>query len=287
MKLNLYAPAKVNLALHIIGRRTDGYHLLESLVVFPDIVDHLTFENAPDFSLVLDGPYIDGLINLNQQDHIIKIALDKFSQTQQITNQGVRIHLTKNLPISSGIGGGSSDAATTLLALNQLWQCHLQQEALEKIAIMIGADVPVCLTKKPTIISGIGEKLSNLSSFPSGAIVLVNSNKLLSTPKVFANLKNSQNAALPEISDNFSDFSTLMNWLSKTRNDLESSAIELEPEIQTIKLELLNQKHCEIARMSGSGATYFGLFQNYEDAQQACQNLQKKYPNWWIKAGKF
>ena len=287
MKLKFFAPAKVNLALHITGRRSDGYHQLESLVIFPNIFDRMSFESATHYSLNIDGPFKDGLISLNQQNHIIKKAIEKFSETQRIKNRSVKIQLTKNLPLSSGIGGGSSNAAATLLALNQLWQCNLNQNALAKIAISIGADVPVCLTKKPSLITGIGENVSNLPRFPSGSIVLANSNIPLSSQKVFSKLIHAENYALPEIPENFSGFSNLIDWLSNTRNDLESVAIDLVPEIKTIKTMLTDQKNCVFERMSGSGTTCFGLFEKYDDALQAEQHLLEKFPNWWVKAGKF
>ena len=286
MKLNLFASAKVNLALHIIGRRSDGYHILDSLVVFPNISDELTFENSKSTSLEICGPYMDGLIN-QKQTNIILSTVDKLSQAQQITNQGIAIQLTKNLPISSGIGGGSSNAAATLLALNQIWQCNLGNKELTRIAILIGADVAVCLTKKPSRIQGIGDKITKLSNFPSGAIVLANPNIPVSTPKVFANLNNFENSNLPKIPDNFSNFTNLVNWLSETQNDLEPTAIYLEPTIETVKTELQNLKNCEFARMSGSGATCFGLFRNFEDAKHASKTLKEKFPNWWVNVGEF
>ena len=286
MKLNLLAPAKVNLALHIIGRRSDGYHLLDSLVVFPNISDELNFENSKSTSLEISGPYKD-VLKEQEQANIILSTVDKLSQEQRVTNQGITIQLTKNLPISSGIGGGSSNAAATLLALNQMWQCNLGNKELARIAIQIGADVAVCLTKKPSRIEGIGEKITNLSDFPSGAMVLANPNQPVSTPKVFANLKNFENTNLPKIPNNFSNFTSLVNWLSETRNDLEPTAIYLEPTIETVKTELQNLKNCEFARMSGSGATCFGLFQNVEDAKLASKTLKEKFPNWWVQVGKF
>jgi 4-diphosphocytidyl-2-C-methyl-D-erythritol kinase len=268
------AQAKINLALHVIGRRADGYHLLDSLVAFADFGDLIHVETAADLSLHLTGPKAADLTS--GPDNLVLRAAAAF----EAGAKGARITLDKHLPVASGIGGGSADAAAALQALSALWGCPLPKAAS---VLALGADVPVCLVGRPARMEGIGEKVTPLS-LPQAFIVLANPGVGLATASVFAALTRRDNAPLPAPAA-WPDAAALAHWLHAARNDLEPPAQALAPVIGTVLAALGRQQGCLLARMSGSGATCFGLFATAAQAEAAAAALARAEAAWWVQAG--
>lgn len=263
------APAKVNLALHVTGRRADGYHLLDSLVVFPAVGDRLEAAAARDLSLAVDGPFAAALAGRN-------LVLDAAALVGP--GRGAAIRLTKRLPVASGIGGGSSDAAAAVRLLARLWGLAVPPaEAL----LRLGADVPVCLLGRACRMRGIGEGLAPLA-LPGVAMVLVNPGVPVETRAVFAALGSRDNAPMAE-PPVLADSAALIGWLRRQRNDLQAAAVRVAPVIGTVLAALAAQPGCGLARMSGSGATCFGLFATAREAEAAAAALGRE-PGWWAVA---
>jgi 4-diphosphocytidyl-2-C-methyl-D-erythritol kinase len=274
------APAKVNLALHVTGRRPDGYHTIESLAVFTRFGDRLHLEPAAVDTFSITGPFGPGLPD--DESNLVLRARDALRQACASNLPPISISLEKNLPVASGIGGGSSDAAAVLKALNQIWNCGLGQHELAEIARSLGADVPMCLSAKPLIATGIGEKLKPISGFPALALVLVNPGVAVSTPQVFDKLERRDNESLPPPPSGI-DFHSLRNWLETTHNHLESTARGIQPAIGEV-LKALDKAGSGFSRMSGSGATCFGLFETGNVAKRAAVSIRAKHPGWFVAA---
>jgi 4-diphosphocytidyl-2-C-methyl-D-erythritol kinase len=272
------APAKLNLCLHVTGRRVDGYHLLESLVVFADVADRIYAAPARGLSLVVAGPEGAGL--LAETDNLVLRA----ARTMDVTD--VALTLDKRLPVASGIGGGSADAAATLRALARLTGRPLP--ALADV-LRLGADVPVCLTNHPARMTGIGERVAPLPSLPALACVLVNPRLPVPTPQVFAALAARENPPLPDLpSAALVSARTFTAWLAAhSRNDLIPPAREVAPILAAVQAALEATPGCLLARMSGSGGTHFGLFTTPEAAGNAAMALRSAHPFWWIEAGRI
>lgn len=265
-----FAPAKVNLALHVTGQRADGYHLLDSLVVFADTGDRITVKPADHLSLTVTGPQAASLPP--SDDNLVLRAARAMGVTAAIT-------LEKHLPIASGIGGGSSDAAATLRALSRVTGKPMPDAAA---VLSLGADVPVCLTPRAVRMSGIGETLAPLPhALPPAWLVLVNPNLAVSTPQVFKALARRDNAPLQPM-PKLRDTAELAAWVAMQRNDLEAPAQSLLPEIAAVKTALTTQSGCLLARMSGSGATCFGLFADPLTAHAAAEAIRRAQPAWWV-----
>lgn len=272
--MRLLAPAKVNLALHVTGRRADGYHLLDSVVVFADHGDTIALVPSADLSLTVTGPRAGGVPA--DRRNLIWQAAELFPP-----GQGAAITLDKHLPHAGGIGGGSSDAATTLRGLAAFWNQPLPDPAA---VLSLGADVPVCLYGKPARMSGIGEAISPLPPLPPLWIVLVNPGVEVPTGAVFKALARADNAPLPDMpQDGWPDAARLADWLGRTRNDLEPPARAQVPEIGRVIDRLTAQPGCLLARMSGSGGTCFGLFAAEPPARDAAHALADQ-PGWWVAA---
>ena len=264
-----FAPAKVNLALHITGQRADGYHLLDSLVVFADTGDHVTVTASDRLSLALTGPQAAGLTV--GDDNLCLRAARAIGVTATIT-------LDKRLPVASGIGGGSADAAATLRALSRLSGRPLPDAAS---VLALGADVPVCLTRHPARMSGIGETLAPLPHpLPPAWLVLVNPGAGVSTPQVFKAMTRRDNAPMQTM-PKLHSAAELAAWVAMQRNDLEAPALSLLPQIAAVKSALTVQQGCLLARMSGSGATCFGLFADPLSAHAAASTIKRAHPDWW------
>lgn len=261
------APAKLNLSLHVTGRRADGYHLLESLVAFAGTGDVVTLSAGP-LSLRLEGPFAAGL--MAEEDNLCLRAA-------RLADAAVTIRLTKNLPVASGIGGGSADAAAVLRGLARMGY------ALPAEIWRLGADVPVCLQSAPARMEGIGERLTPLPFLPAVPLVLVNPGVAVATPQVFAGLSRRDNPPLPPIPD-FTDAGSLIRWLHGTRNDLEASARVIAPVIDEV-LQALSATGAAFARMSGSGATCFGFYDRPSEAERAAHIL--KQHGWWAVASEL
>ena len=271
-KVQRIARAKVNLALHVVGRRADGYHLLDSLVAFADFGDVVTVEPAPSLSLSITGPMAAGL-SAGPDNLVLKAAQMLGSPL------GAAITLEKRLPIASGIGGGSADAAATMQALGALWGCALPDAGQ---VLALGADVPVCLAGQSCRMAGIGDQISPLA-LPPAHLVLVNPGVGLSTAAVFGALLRRDNPPLPPAAP-MPDAVALAAYLGHCRNDLEAPALSLVPQIGAVLAALQGQKGCLLARMSGSGATCFGLFASASAAEAAATALRAQSGAWWVQA---
>ena len=274
------APAKINLALHVTGQRADGYHLLESVVTFAAIGDRLTFSSADEDRFTVSGRFSGPLLD-NLHDNLVLRARDGLRariDALEGPTPPVAIHLEKNLPVASGIGGGSADAAAALRGLLRFWGAKLPTEALAGLALSLGADVPMCLGGVAAIARGVGEDLHPLPDLPGLHIVLGNPLLGVSTPEVFAQLRSKQNPSLGDL--NGDDW---IDQLSGLRNDLEGPARELVPEIAEIST-LIDAEGALLTRMSGSGATCFGIFATEDAAERAAARLQVLRPEWYFEA---
>ena len=283
--LRLAAPAKLNLYLHVVGRRPDGYHLLDSLVAFAAAGDELTFAPAPALSLALDGPFGERL-GADDDNLVLKAARALAAQSGR--QPGAAIRLIKRLPVASGIGGGSADAAATLQGLNRLWNLDLPATALARIGLGLGADVPVCLAGVPSFFGGIGDEIVPAGPLPRAHVVLVNPGVPLATAAVFraqaqaaTDARYSQPARWTEAVPDALAFAGL---LAKRGNDLTAAAIGLLPAIAAVLAALEQQRPCLLARLSGSGATCFGLFAERGEAREAAAAIAAAHPDWWVVA---
>ena len=278
--VRVFAPAKINLFLHVGGKRPDGYHELESLVVFARAGDELAFELAGELSLTIEGPFADAL-SPDPDNLVLKAARALAAHAD--FRKGARIRLTKNLPVASGIGGGSADAAAALRGLNVLWQTALAPEELRTVAAQIGSDVPVCVESKPAWMEGRGEKVTALTGVPSVPLVLVNPGVAVPTGKVFAALKERRGVGLP-LPPTMKNSVALVAYLRTTANDLEAPARGIAPIIGEALEALAAQPGALLARMSGSGATCFALFESDAAAHDAATAIRARQRNWWVAA---
>ncbi len=269
------ARAKINLGLHILGRRTDGYHELDSVVAFADEADVLTISRANELCLEISGPFARGLPAT--AENIVLKAWHQMSSVVGENLEPVKIHLEKNLPIAAGIGGGSADAAATLRGLIQLFDLDSNPTDLQAIALRLGADVPVCLAQKWCRMRGIGQIIEPVDVAMPRVAVLVSLRIPTPTSKIFETLGLDRGQAHGTKIQNLDDIKT---W----RNDLTASAIRLVPEIATVLETLGSHSAISTARMSGSGATCFGLAETLEQAQAVAKAISKQRPDWWVVA---
>jgi 4-diphosphocytidyl-2-C-methyl-D-erythritol kinase len=280
----LAAPAKLNLYLHVVGRRPDGYHLLDSLVAFATVGDELTFSLASGLSLAVEGPFGQGL-GAGDDNLVLKAARALAAQAGRTV--GAAIRLTKRLPVASGIGGGSADAAATLHGLNRLWNLGLPESALARIGLGLGADVPVCLAGAPSFFGGIGDEIAAVGPLPRAHVVLVNPGAPLATAAVFqarARAAGAHYSQPARWTDAVPDAITLAGLLAKRSNDLTAAAVGLLPPISDVLAALEQQAPCLLARLSGSGATCFGLFAGRGEAREAAAAIAAAHPDWWVVA---
>jgi 4-diphosphocytidyl-2-C-methyl-D-erythritol kinase len=284
-----HAPAKVNLFLHVTGRRdTDGYHLLDSLAVFGPAADRVEARPAPAgrLTLALDGP--EGAALAEEPDNLVLraaralLAAAAPGEEDGAPPPGAALRLTKRLPVASGIGGGSADAAAALRALDRLWGLHLGEAALARIALGLGADVPVCVASRPARMQGIGEVLRPAPALPPCGMLLVNPLVALPSPSVFRARAGTPFSRPAELPESWPDAAAMARDLAALRNDLEAPAIGLCPPVAAVLAALRALPGCLLARMSGSGATCFGLFTSAEAAAGAAGRLP---PAWWQAAG--
>jgi len=281
-----FAPAKVNLALHVTGRRADGYHLLDSLVVFASSGDCLSFETAAEDELTLSGRFAAALSDdaaPGAGNLVIKArdALRDWAAQAGRPTPPVHIRLEKNLPVASGIGGGSADAAATLRGLNRLWQVGVPGRQLHVMGLKLGADVPMCLESRPLVARGIGEDITLVEDFPDLYLLLVNPLAEVSTPEVFRRLTNRENLPL-DVPGEGAPLEQWLGTLAASRNDMQAAAEELEPKI-TEALELIRQADPMLARMSGSGATCFGVYRSQASLDRALAKLEAERPGWYLE----
>jgi 4-diphosphocytidyl-2-C-methyl-D-erythritol kinase len=271
------APAKINLTLRVIGRRADGYHELESLVVFADLADILTLRPGDCTALDVSGPFAaqSGIVS----DNLVLKAVASLSQRVSGLKAG-HFMLGKNIPVAAGIGGGSADAAAALRLLARANGIALDDPRLMDSARAVGADVPVCLASKSCIMRGVGEQLSPPLDLPRLAVVLVNPGVALSTRDVFAKFTGAQGRST--LGDVPRDPKALVTYLETHDNDLAAPAIACAPVIETVLAELYDAPGSLLARMSGSGATCFALFASAGEAAAAAWLVQNKHSEWWV-----
>lgn len=268
MNTSELAPAKVNLTLHVTGRRTDGYHLLDSLVAFTQVGDLVSLTNSE--GLTISGPEGRGL------DAGADNLVTRAAALMGCVDAG--LHLEKRLPVASGIGGGSADAAAALRLLARARGMSVPD------TLNLGADVPVCLHSQPARMRGIGEALSPVPPLPPVWLVLVNPRVAVSTPDVFRALAGQFGAPMPDTMPHWRDADELAQWLAALRNDLQSAACTLAPVITQALALVATQSGCLLARMSGSGATCFGVFGTQQAAERAAQGIEQSRPDWWVQA---
>lgn len=275
-----FAPAKINLHLHVVGRQHDGYHLLDSLVVFAGAGDRLSVSPSDTLSLRLAGPFAAGLEA--EANNLVLRAARALAALAGVPATGALV-LEKNLPVASGIGGGSADAAAALRLLCRFWDVTPAANDLSRIAQLLGADVPVCIASRPALMSGIGEILQPAPPMPAAGLVLVNPGVAISTPSVFRARSAAFSAAADFRPQGWRTTEALVESLMATRNDLEPPARALAPAIGDCLGTLTSSPGCLLARMSGSGATCFGLFASVDAARTAAGTIAR--PGWWVWGG--
>ncbi len=273
MTLREAAPAKVNLSLHVTGRRADGYHLLDSLVVFTEMGDLVSLRPMRGLSLSITGPEAAEL-GAGSDNLVLRAA-------RLMGARDLALTLDKRLPLASGIGGGSSDAAACLRLLMRETGAPCPSPAA---VLALGADVPVCLDPRPARMRGIGERLNPVPPLPPLWMVLVNPRLEVPTPQVFKALGAPDNPPMPDVLPDWPDARAFLDWLALQRNDLQAPAIASAPVIATVLDALDAAPGCALARMSGSGATCFGLFANEPAAQAAARVIAEDHPGWWCVA---
>jgi len=284
--MKVIAPAKLNLFLHITGCRQDHFHLLESLFVFTKWGDEITISKADTLSLTVEDT-LDSALHHEPIENNLVFRAALLLKNQYKVNTGAHIHLTKKIPVAAGLGGGSSDAASTLKALNQLWDLQLSNETLAKIGLKLGADIPACIYQCPAFISGIGEHIQPINlSFLSLPVLLVNPNQPLSTQSVFHAYQKNKPTFHASVRDRLIQHE--QNWpafkkiLLENSNHLALSATTLLPSIKTILATLQEQTGCELARMSGSGPTCFAIFSDQQTADHARKKILTTHPDFWV-----
>jgi 4-diphosphocytidyl-2-C-methyl-D-erythritol kinase len=268
------APAKINLFLHVGARRDDGFHPLQSLAVFTDMGDRLAIAPGRELSLQIEGPFAKGL--QAESDNLVLRA------ARALGTQGARLTLTKNLPVASGIGGGSADAAAALRGLNQLWNAGKQQTDLCAVAAGLGSDIPVCVLSSAAFMEGRGEILRAPEAMPRIPMLLVNPGVAVPTKDVFAALMERSGADMSLPRGRFQDTADLLRFLEITRNDLEAPALALQPVIGEVLAAICALPGALLARMSGSGATCFGIFADDAACARGAEVLRQATPGWWV-----
>ncbi len=273
--------AKINLTLHITGRRDDGTHELDSLIVFAGIGDGLEITPGPRITLEIAGPFASAL-RAAGTDNLVVTAARALAARHGI-EAGARLRLDKQLPIAAGLGGGSADAAAALHGLVDLWGLEVPAAELYALAASLGADVPVCLAGRPSFVSGIGERVVAAPALPPAWLVLANPGVPLATAAVFAARQGSFSAPM-RWREPIVDLRAWIARLVACRNDLEAPALALVPEIREVLATLRDTAGCMLARMSGSGATCFGLYAVEAAASAAARRIAATRPGWWVRA---
>lgn len=283
--VSVFAPAKINLTLHVTGQRRDGYHTLDSLVAFAPFGDTLTIRKAKTLTLTVDGPErLD--VPQDMENLVLKVA-------QMLTpDPAAAITLTKNLPAASGMGGGSADAAAALRGLLKFWHlgdmARMADDELRPYAVellKLGADIPMCMTSTPARIGGIGEKIEPLPDLPPLPALLVNPRLPVSTADVFRELRPKISPAMPVVLPHFEGLEDFVAWLGQQRNDLQATALKLQPGIGQVLDRLEKTDRVMLTRMSGSGATCFGVFPDKASAIVAGELIRRDHPDWWVAGG--
>jgi 4-diphosphocytidyl-2-C-methyl-D-erythritol kinase len=270
------APAKLNLYLHVTGRQDDGYHTLDSLIVFTEVGDSLNVRESDTLSLKIVGPFAAAL--LGDEDHNLVLKAARLLADTANVPARAEITLNKRLPVAAGLGGGSTDAAAALKALMILWDINPKAINLETIAISLGADVPVCMATQSSFVGGIGERISPCPDLPQFGLLLINPNITFATADAFSAFSQPFSPAAA-FTTAPSSVTELVDILGQRRNDLTADVISLCPSVGDILKALESLSSCRLARMTGSGATCFGLFDTFSAAQRAAATLERH--DWW------
>lgn len=280
------ARAKLNLYLRVVGRRADGYHLLDSLVAFCDLADTIAVEPAGGLTLTIDGPLAGALAGEPLEGNLVLRAARVLAGRAGIAPKAA-IRLTKCIPVAAGLGGGSADAAAALLALVDLWRVAMPEDELFDLAATLGADVPMCLAGRAAQVSGVGERIAPAVALPAAALLLVNPGKPLPTPAVFtahARAGAAHSIAAPlDVAP--PDVATLGRLLVARGNDLTEAARAVVPPVADVLGALSGTNGCRIAQMSGSGATCFALYDDITMAEAARAIIQRDHATWWTYSG--
>ncbi len=272
------AHAKINGFLHVTGKRHDGYHELESLVFFSDLCDVIHLKKSDIFGFSCTGPYAD------QINHHNNLCIDAARAMERKVGRELpcHIHLEKNIPVAAGLGGGSADAAAVIRVMCLYFELG-EIDDFTSIALKLGADVPMCLPQQSAIVRGIGEKIEK-TKLSSCHHVLINPNKNCATRDVFEAFSGTLNASNAAY-DDISTYQDLLMLLQQKSNHLQMAAQNIVPEINTIIDLLSSREGCDLARMTGSGATCFGLFADKGAATQAADMILSYHPEWWVYVG--
>lgn len=286
--VSVFAPAKINLTLHVTGQRDDGYHLLDSLVVFASVGDSLRIRPAQRVSVRTRGAEAAG-VPQDRSNLVFRVA-DLFQD-----RPGASITLTKTLPVASGIGGGSADAAAAFRGLMTTWSdgevdpqmFDPAQTPLAGRLLALGADIPICLQSVPRRMRGVGDVLDVLPALPLMHAVLINPRVAVSTPQVFNALSHRTHPPMPAAIPKFSGLHGFVSWLAQQRNDLQEAACAVAPEIGDLLGLIEADPNCMLARMSGSGATCFGIYETADQAARAAKRFKSAHPDYWIHAARL
>ncbi|WP_208435123.1 4-(cytidine 5'-diphospho)-2-C-methyl-D-erythritol kinase [Bartonella phoceensis] len=280
----IFTPIKLNLALHVVGQRADGYHLIESLVYFSLNGDCLSYAPSEGDHFVLTGPFAKGLVSYS--DNLVIRARDFMCKTFPRNAKPAFFQLVKTLPISSGIGGGSGNAAGIISILRQQWNLNCSCEKLAEMSLILGADVPMCLLAleyhQPLFVQGIGQDIIRLKEACPLAMVLVNHGQQIATKAVFKALEKHNHSSLKIDPAALKTVDSLVESLQETRNDLFVSALKIAPQLSEV-LSILDACGSLFSRMSGSGATCFGIFKDQQAAQKAALFIKSVHPSWFVK----
>ena len=272
--------AKVNLYLHVVGRRTDGYHLLDSLMAFAGVGDTITVWPADDLSLAIEGPFA-GDVPAGDDNLVLRAARMLADEAGRPARAAIR--LVKRLPAASGIGGGSADAAATLGALVGLWALDVPEPDLAALGLRLGADVPICLRGRAAFVGGIGEVMADAPPLPAAWLLLANPGVAVPTPAVFR-ARNGAFSEAARFADPPSDAAALARVLAARSNDLGPPAQAIAPVIREVLADLAALPGALMARMSGSGATCFALFGDEASARSGARTMTLARPDWWVVA---
>lgn len=286
-KVEVFAPAKINLTLHITGQRADGYHILDSLVKFGGVGDRLTLSESERPSFSVTGPFAAAVPA--RSENLVLQAAALLPDVPPLT-----ITLEKNLPAASGIGGGSADAAAVFRGLLHLVlkgnaphdaEAYVDEVLMPHMATLtsLGADMPVCLLSQDCRVRGIGDEIEQLDGLPDLPAVLVNPGVAVETPGIFATLERKENSGMPDL-PRFDDLADFTTWLGTQRNDLEAPAVRTAPVIADVLDTIRKQPGLLLARMSGSGATCFGIFEDRDHAMRAAKTIGRGNPDWWVQS---
>ncbi len=279
VSFSLTAAAKINLYLHVLGRRPDGYHLLDSLVAFAGFGDHVSVSHGADLRLAIAGPFAGALVG--SDDNIVARAARLLADEGGVPAKAT-IRLDKRIPVAAGLGGGSADAAAALRVLATLWELQPADDDLLRLGIRLGADVPICLRGQASFVGGIGDTLFPAPALPPAYLVLVNPGGNLSTARVYGALNKTRPTTPKRFVKAPETAPALAQFLAGHRNDLEDPAQRIEPHIRRVLTVVSALQGCLLARMSGSGATCFGLFADLAAAEAATERIEAEHGGWWV-----